>query len=228
MITGYGVAQSVMHYYSIWGGDIKNKKVVIQGWGNVGSAAAFYLAQYGAKVVGIIDRVGGVINENGFSIKEITDLFLNKNGNELNAPNMMSFDEVNKKIWDIKSDVFLPCAASRLITKDQIERMIKSGLEVVSAGANVPFADKEIFFGPIADFTDKNISVIPDFISNCGMARVFAYLMSSDIKKLTDTGIFEDTSNIIKEAMVAAHAKNPTKTNIAKTAFEIALNKLVK
>jgi len=228
MITGYGVAQSVMHYYSIWGGDIKDKKVVIQGWGNVGSAAAFYLAQYGAKVVGIIDRVGGVINENGFSYKEITDLFLSKNGNELNAPNMMSFDEVNKKIWDIKSDIFLPCAASRLITKDQIDRMIKSGLEVVSAGANVPFADKEIFFGPIADFTDNSIAVIPDFISNCGMARVFAYLMSSDIKELTDTGIFEDTSNIIREAMVAAHAKNPTKTNIAKTAFEIALNKLVK
>ena len=228
MITGYGVAQSVLHYYSVWGGDIKGKKVVIQGWGNVGSAAAFYLSQYGAKVVGIIDRVGGVINENGFSFKEITDLFLNKNGNELNAPNMMSFDEVNEKIWDIQSDVFLPCAASRLVTRNQIDRMIKSGLEVVSAGANVPFADKEIFFGPIADFTDNNIAVIPDFISNCGMARVFAYLMSSDIKELTDKGIFEDTSNIIKEAMVAAHAKNPTKTNIAKTAFEIALNKLVK
>jgi len=228
MITGYGVAQSVMHYYSIWGGDVKDKKVVIQGWGNVGSAAAFYLAQYGAKVVGIIDRVGGVINENGFSFEEITDLFLNKNGNELNVPNMMSFDEVNEKIWDIKSDVFLPCAASRLVTKNQIDRMIKSGLEVVSAGANVPFADKEIFFGPIADFTDSNIAVIPDFISNCGMARVFAYLMSNDIKELTDKGIFLDTSNIIREAMVAAHAKNPTKTNIAKTAFEIALNKLVK
>lgn len=228
MITGYGVAQSIMHYYSIWGGDVKGKKVVIQGWGNVGSAAAFYLAQYGAKVVGIIDRVGGVINENGFSFEEITELFLNKNGNELNAPNMMSFDDINKKIWDIKSDVFLPCAASRLVTKDQIERMIKSGLEVVSAGANVPFADKEIFFGPIADFTDNNIAVIPDFISNCGMARVFAYLMSSDIVELTDSGIFDDTSNIIKEAMVATHAKNPIKTNIAKTAFEIALNKLVK
>jgi glutamate dehydrogenase/leucine dehydrogenase len=228
MITGYGVAQSVVHYYNVWGGDLKGKKVIVQGWGNVGSAAAFYLAQYGAKVVGIIDRVGGVINENGFSYKEITDLFLTKNGNELNAPNMMSFDEVNAKIWDIESDVFLPCAASRLVTKDQIDRMIKSGLEVVSAGANVPFADEEIFFGPIADFTDSNIAVIPDFISNCGMARVFAYLMSNDIKELTDKGIFDDTSNIIREAMVVAHAKNPTKTNIAKTAFEIALNKLVK
>jgi glutamate dehydrogenase/leucine dehydrogenase len=227
MITGYGVAQSVLHYYSIWGGGIKDKKVVVQGWGNVGSAAAFYLAQYGAKIVGIIDRVGGVIKEEGFTYKEIKELFLNKNGNELNAHDMMSFDEVNSKIWDIKSDVFLPCAASRLITKDQIDRMIKSGLEVVSAGANVPFADKEIFFGPIADFSDQHVAVIPDFISNCGMARVFAYLMSNDLNELTDKGIFEDTSNIIKEALVSTHKKNPTKTGIAKAAFEIALNKLV-
>ena len=227
MITGYGVAQSIVHYYDIWGGNIKGKRVVVQGWGNVGSAAAYYLAQYGAKIVGIIDRVGGLINTDGYTLEEIRTLFLNKDGNELSSPDMMTFDEVNDKIWDIEAEIFLPCAASRLITKDQIDRMIQSGLEVVSAGANVPFADKEIFFGPIADFTDEQISVIPDFISNCGMARVFAYLMSYDLDELTDEGIFSDTSNIIKEAMVKAHEKNSSKTNIAKTAFEIALNKLI-
>jgi len=227
MITGYGVAQSIVHYYDIWGGSIEGKRVVVQGWGNVGSAAAYYLAQYGAKVVGIIDRVGGLINTDGYSLEDIRTLFLNKDGNELSAPNMMSYDDVNSKIWDIEAEIFLPCAASRLITKDQIDRMIQSGLEVVSAGANVPFADKEIFFGPIADFTDEKISVIPDFISNCGMARVFAYLMSYDLDELSDEGIFSDTSNIIKEAMVKAHEKNSAKTSIAKTAFEIALNKLI-
>jgi len=227
MITGYGVAESIVHYYSIWGGNVKDKKVIVQGWGNVGSAAAFYLAQYGAKIVGIIDRVGGLINENGFTFEEIKDLFLNKNGNELNEPNMLSFDEVNQKIWDIKAEVFLPCAASRLITQNQVERMINSGLEVVSAGANVPFADKEIFFGPIAEYTDSKIALIPDFISNCGMARVFAYLMSNDLDKLTDEGIFNDTSLTIKKALEESFKKNNSKNNIAKTAFEIALNKLV-
>ncbi len=227
MITGYGVAQSIVHYYNIWGGSIEGKRVVVQGWGNVGSAAAYYLAQYGAKVVGIIDRIGGLINTDGYSLEEIRTLFLNKDGNELNASNMMSFEDVNNKIWDIEAEIFLPCAASRLITKDQIDRMIQSGLEVVSAGANVPFADQEIFFGPIADYTDEKISVIPDFISNCGMARVFAYLMSHDLDELSDEGIFDDTSNIIKEAMIKAYEKNSNKTNIAKTAFEIALNKLI-
>ena len=62
MITGFGVAESIRHYFQIWGGELKNKKVLVQGWGNVGSAAAFYLAQNGAKIVGIIDKVGGLIN----------------------------------------------------------------------------------------------------------------------------------------------------------------------
>lgn len=128
---------------------------------------------------------------------------------------------------DINAQVFLPCAASRLITQEQVERMIAAGMEVIAAGANVPFADPEIFFGPIADFTDDNISIIPDFISNCGMARVFGYLMSSDLDKLEDNEIFKDTSNIIKDALIKAHAKNPSKTHIAKTAFEIALDQLV-
>ena len=227
MITGYGVSEAVLHYYNIWGGDVKGKRAIIQGWGNVGSAAAFYLAQAGAKVVGIIDRDGGLIKDEGFSFEEITELFLNKDGNKLNAPNMLSFDEVNAKVWDVKAEIFAPCAASRLITKDQVDRMIAGGMEVVSAGANVPFADKEIFFGPIANYTDEHLAVIPDFISNCGMARVFAYLMSNDLDEISDEGIFADTSATIKNAMVVAHQKNNSKTKIAKTAFEIALNKLV-
>ncbi len=227
MITGYGVAMSIEHYYSIWGGNLKDKRVIVQGWGNVGSAAAFYLAQSGAKIVGIIDRVGGLINEEGFSLEEIRDLFLTKNGNELNAPNMITFDEVNAKIWDVNAEVFIPCAASRLITRDQVERMSNAGMEVISAGANVPFADPEIFFGQIADYADDNLSVIPDFISNCGMARVFAYLMSTDLDEMTDEGIFNDTSNVIKEALQKTFEVNSQKTGIAKAAFEIALKQLV-
>ena len=227
MITGYGVAESVKHFYSIWGGDVRNKRVIVQGWGNVASAAAFYLAQEGAKIVGILDRAGGLINEQGFSFEEIKNLFLTKNGNELYHTQMKSFDEINDRIWDVKAEVFLPCAASRLITQNQVNRMIVSGVEVISAGANVPFADPEIFFGSIADYTDNNIAVIPDFIANCGMARVFAYLMSSDLEELTDKGIFEDTSSIIKKALEATHDVNPGKTGIAKAAFEIALKQLV-
>jgi glutamate dehydrogenase/leucine dehydrogenase len=227
MITGYGVAESVKHYYNIYGGNLKNKRVIVQGWGNVGSAAAYYIAQDGAKIVGIIDRDGGLINEKGFSFEEIKKLFLNKNGNAINDKNLLSFEEINDQIWDLKSEIFLPCAASRLITKDQVERMLKSGIEVIAPGANVPFADKEIFFGPISDYTDQNTSLIPDFISNCGMARVFAYLMGNDLERMEDESIFKDTSKTIQNAMKNVFEKNSSSKNISKTAFEIALKQLI-
>jgi glutamate dehydrogenase/leucine dehydrogenase len=227
MITGYGVAQSIQHYYSIWGGNLTGKKVIVQGWGNVGSAAAYYLAQQGAKIIGIIDRVGGLINEDGFTFEEIKALYLSKNGNELAHPNLIPYDEMNERIWKLKAEVFIPCAGSRMITESQLNDMISGGIEVISSGANVPFADPQIFFGPIADKADHSIAVIPDFISNCGMARVFAYLMSNDLKTITDKGIFEDTSATIKNALIQANSVNPGKTGIAKAAFEIALKQLV-
>jgi len=226
MITGYGVAEAVKHYYDIYGGNVKGKRAVIQGFGNVGSAAAYYLAQMGAKVVGIIDISGGVINENGFTFEEIKEFFLNKNGNTLLADNMIPFEEMNQKVWSLETEIFAPCAASRLITQDQIDKMISTGLEVISCGANVPFADKEIFFGPIMEQTDERVSLIPDFISNCGMARVFAYFMERKVQ-MTDEAIFNDTSDIIKKAIQNVYDKSPLKTEISKTAFEIALKQLI-
>ncbi len=226
MITGFGVSESARHFYAIYGGNIEGKKVIIQGFGNVGAAAAFYLTQAGAKVVGIIDRVGGLLNENGFTFEEIKNLFINRKGNTLVSDQLISFEEVNAKIWDINAHIFIPAAASRLVTKEQVERMKKAGMEVIACGANVPFADPEIFFGPTGEYADEALSVIPDFISNCGMARVFAYLMHKGVE-VTDQAIFEDTSSIIKAALVKSHAVNSSKNNIAKTSFEIALKQLV-
>ena len=226
MITGYGVAEAVRHYYQIYGGDVHGKKAIVQGFGNVGSAAAFYLAEMGVKIVGIIDRDGGVINEEGFTYDEIKRLFLNKDGNKLVAQNMIPFAEINDKIWKLGADIFAPCAASRLVTKDQIDNLIANGLEVISCGANVPFADKEIFFGSIMEETDSKVSLIPDFISNCGMARVFAYFMEKKVQ-MTDEAIFYDISETIKKALEKAHNLHADKKNISATAFEIALKQLV-
>ncbi len=226
LITGYGVAQSVIHYYNLWGGDLTQKHAVIQGWGNVGAAAAYYLAREGAKIVGIIDKNGGVVNQEGFTFEEIKTLYLNRNGNKLEADNMLSYQEVNDQIWDLNAEIFIPAAASRLLTREQVDKMIATNLEVISSGANVPFADPEIFFGPIAEFADQNIAILPDFIANCGMARVFAYLMSGEVE-ITDKAIFEDTSATIRKALEDLHAANDSKTGLATTAFEIALAKLV-
>lgn len=226
MITGYGVSEAIEHFYALHEENVKDKKVIIQGWGNVGSAAAFYQAQSGAKIVGIIDQEGGLIQKEGFSFEEIRQLFLNKKGNKLSSEQMLSFDEVNATIWDIGADVFIPAAASRLVTQNHLDRMIAGGLEVISCGANVPFADQEIFFGSIGEYADERVSVLPDFIANCGMARVFAYLMDSGAE-LSDTAIFEDTSKTILNALKKSKSVNSSRKEVSKTSFQIALNQLI-
>ena len=76
------------------------------------------------------------------------------------------------------------------------------------------------------EHTDQKVSLIPDFISNCGMARVFAYFMERRVA-MTDEAIFEDTSKIIKNALQNTFKRNASKVDVSKTAFEIALKELV-
>jgi glutamate dehydrogenase/leucine dehydrogenase len=225
LITGYGVSESILHYYNIYGGEIKGKRVIIQGWGNVAGAAAYYLAQAGAIIVGIIDKNGGVINKDGYSFDEIKSLLEKRSSNFLEAENILSFEETNKEIWHVGAEIFVPAAASRLLTQAQLDTMADNGLEVISSGANVPFADKEIFFGAISKSADKRVSVLPDFIANCGMARAFSYFMEDDCQ-MNDTSIFKAVSNTIKDAIQSTYNINNNKTNISKTAFEIALKQL--
>ncbi|GAB4233901.1 MAG: Glu/Leu/Phe/Val dehydrogenase dimerization domain-containing protein [Ekhidna sp.] len=228
MITGYGVAEAVRHYYETWGGNIGEKRAIVQGWGNVGSTAALYLAKYGVKVVGIIDRVGGVAKPEGFTLDEMKKLFYDKDGNKLVSDDLLPFDEFNKTVWDMGAEIFIPAAASRLVSKDQAESMINNGLEVVSCGANVPFSDSEIFYGPIAEYVDSKVALLPDFIANCGMARTFAFLMDPENDSvITDADIFNDISRTIAKALNDVHAKNNSNVKIAETAFSIALNKLI-
>lgn len=226
MITGFGVAVAVLHHYNAIETPLEGKRVIVQGWGNVAAASAYYLAKFGASIVAIIDRVGGIINQDGLSFEEVKTLFIEKNGNQLNAPALLSFDEVNAQVWDLNAEIFIPAAASRLVTQDQMERLIKNGLETISCGANVPFADKEIFFGPISRYLDEKVALLPDFIANCGMARVFAYLMKENAD-LSDAAIFEDVSKTIENALHDVYKGQKLKTDITRNAFEIALHKLV-
>jgi len=227
LITGYGVAEAVRHYYELWGSrDVAGKRAIIQGWGNVGAAAAYYLALQGAKVTGIIDRAGGLLKEDGFSLAEIRTLFLERQGNALTADGLLSFEEINQRVWTSGAEIFIPAAASRLVTREQVEQLIAGGLEVISCGANVPFSDPEIFFGPTGEYADQHVSVIPDFIANCGMARVFAYLMETNAE-ITDQAIFGDTSRIIRRALERTRQQSDEQTGLAQKSFEMALRQLV-
>jgi len=226
LITGYGVAESVRHYYGNFHGSSDGRRAIIQGWGNVAGAAAYYLARQGVRIAGIIDRDGGLMKPEGFSEAEITELFTGRNGNRLAAADLLPLSELDGRIWDLGAEIFIPAAASRLVTREHVERLVARGLEVIAAGANVPFADPDIFYGPTMAFADGRVSVIPDFIANCGMARVFAYLMQPDAE-ISDRAIFTDVSAVIRRAIRAIHEASPKRTGMAARAYEIALRQLV-
>jgi len=225
MITGYGVAESIKHYYQLWNQeDLKDKKVLIQGWGNVASAAGYYLANQGCKIVGILDRAGGIIEPNGLSFDQVKELFLNKDGNKLKG-DLISFEETNALFWDQEADIFMPGAASKLVTKDQVNRLISKGLKVISCGANDPFIDNALFFGDNADYIDSHVSVIPDFVANCGMARVFAYLMQMDAE-MTDQGIFQDVSDTIYDFLKNIKDTTDSRVDITRNSLILTLKNI--
>ena len=70
------------------------------------------------------------------------------------------------------------------------------------------------------------MAVIPDFIANCGMARVFAYLMKKDAE-VTDVAIFKDASNIIRSSVMRLHQFNPKQTGLSAKGLELSLTDLV-
>jgi len=226
LITGYGVAESVRHFYDLYHQTSPaGKTVIIQGWGNVASAAACYLAKEGARIIGIIDRAGGLLAPEGLSLDQVKELFNHKNGNQLAAAQLLPFEEVNDRIWKMGADIFIPGAASKLVNRAQVDALLAGGLEVIACGANVPFVDDGVFFGPTARYTDEHTAIIPDFIANCGMARVFAYLMQPDAV-MTDRAIFGDISDTIRRGLEEVIKINPVPRAVSSNALYLALKKL--
>ena len=245
LITGWGVAESVLAYYASQAGTpnptggswileghpaFKDRLVLVQGWGNVAATAAYYLCYAGMKIQGILDREYGWVADQGapLDLEACRRLLLMRRGNALNpdAIPCLPHHEAAPLFWAQAADVFVPAAASRLVTGEQINSLIYKGLNLVACGANVPFADPEIFMGPIARSVDERIAVLPDFVANCGMARVFAYLMQDD-PGMQARDIFEDVALTIRQAVQGCLSHNTApSTNLCLEGYRRALNQL--
>ncbi len=219
MITGFGVAESVRHFYEIfYKKGLEGQKCLIQGWGNVASAAAFYLAKNGALISGIMDREYGIWDQNGLGLEEIRKLFMEKDGNQLKSPDMIPMTSVSSKLWNEAYDIFIPAAASRIVDINESKLLIDNGLKLISCGANVPFAEDKIIYGNTSQWLDQRISLIPDFIANCGMARTFCYLMNENCQ-VEEHAIFSDVSEIIKSCILMLYRNSTEPTNIMHNAL---------
>lgn len=224
MVTGYGVAMGVQHFYDLWQSQPpQGKRVIVQGFGNVGGAAALTLAKEGYRIVGIIDRRGGLMAPEGLSLEDVKRLYLSRHKNHLPLDNIIPFDQINREIWGMGAEVFIPAAGSRLVTLEQVDAMAHAGLELISCGANVPFADSGIFLGPIGLHADRQVAVVPDFIANCGMARTFAYLMQPGVS-MNDEDLFPDISQTIHQALLRTRELCPEPRGLWQASLQWSLD----
>lgn len=182
MITGYGVAESVLAWFEHRGEPIAGQRILVEGFGDVGGAAAWYLHQAGARVVGAICQVPSQPRAFRWWTDpaglDIPDLLARREGPQSALLPSGGQEGVDASaFWQTGADVFIPAATSYTIDLARLDQLEAAGIRVISCGANTPFADRERGVHEVQKAADERFAVIPDFIANCGTARRFAYLM---------------------------------------------------
>lgn len=201
LITGYGVFQSIVAFYKIFRQQTVNgKRVAIQGWGNVGAAAGWYLSQAGARLVLIQDKEGFIVNNQGFDQESVSDFMNQKINHTIQSDQKRPSSELDQELEKLQIDLFIPAAASKLVAESSYDLMKRNGLELIACGANVPFREEGLLFGPLTEKIDRELALIPDFIANCGVARLFAYLMQKGVE-ISEEAIFQDIENTMHAAI---------------------------
>ena len=224
LVTGYGVAYSVTSYYKQKGQDIVDKKVFIQGVGNVGAATAYYLKTSGASIIAVSDRDAAIIREQGLSEIEISNTL--KHRRILNVlDNNLTHEEFNNKLPNLNIDIFVPAAGSNVVSKELIDMLNDNGLEVTCCGANHPFIEPEYCYGLCSQYIDSKTALIPDFLANMGMARTFYKLMTSNTSDVTIEKIFTDIRKIIEQSVSNSYALNNGKL-ITASIYDLALSNI--
>ena len=159
--TGLGVAITVRELAKKMGLELKEAKVAVQGFGNVGSYTALILQQYGAKIVAISNSRTCIYSEKGIDVEKLME-YREKTGN---IAGFADTEELPKEeIFTLDVDIFVPAALENVITSQNADK-IKA--KIVAEGANGPTT-------PEADeiLDKKGIMVIPDILANAGGVTV--------------------------------------------------------
>ena len=200
LVTGFGVAKSVEGYFDTTGSSVVGKRILVEGFGDVGGPSAYYLHKAGAKIVGIISRQAG---QQAFCWKvdprglDVGALLARRVDTEVPG-GVMSEDPT--PFWQTAADVFIPAASSFLVTEERLEGLRKAGVQLIACGANTPFNDRALGEVTVQKAADASFAVIPDFLANCGMARTFAYLMKGGVE-VSERAIQDDVERCIRGAV---------------------------
>jgi glutamate dehydrogenase (NAD(P)+) len=155
--TARGALYCLRDAASKLGISVEGQRVAVQGFGNVGSYLAKFIAQDGAKVVAVSDSHGGLYNANGIDVeaaiahKQETGTLEDLRGAERIT---------NEELIVLDCDVLAPCALEQVITADNADQ-VKA--KVVCEGANGPTT-------PAADeiLQDRGVLILPDVLANAG------------------------------------------------------------
>jgi glutamate dehydrogenase len=135
---------------------LKDTRVIIQGFGNVGSYLAQYLYELGAKVIGISDVLGGLYDENGLDVPylmESRDSFGIISNRFQNAIS-------NSELLEKECDILIPAAISGVINK---HNAAKINCQIVIEAANGPTTKEAINL-----LAERDILLVPDILANAG------------------------------------------------------------
>ncbi len=155
--TGWGLSHATDIALKYCDFDIRNARVVIQGFGAVGRHAARYLSEMGATIVAVADSHGAICNANGLDLKAL--LALKKEGHSVSE--YLGGESIERDaVIDVECDIWIPAARPDVIHSDNVDRL-KTRLMI--QGANIPVtADAE------RRLHEKGVLVVPDFIANAG------------------------------------------------------------
>ncbi len=155
--TGRGLVYALGQSARDLGLDLKGSRVVVQGFGNVGSVAARLLWREGCLLVGVSDAQGGITNSRGVDIRELTN-HVKEAGSVVGFPGAEPIS--NRELLELPCDVLVPAAVGGQITVENADRI---RARVVTEGANGPTT-------PEADqiLGDRGVTVIPDILANAG------------------------------------------------------------
>ena len=159
--TGRGTAVITRETADKWGIELKNSKVVIQGFGNVGSYAAKFLHEYGCKIIGVSDVTGGLYDADGL---DIPSLFEHNSKNRTIDGFKQGKKISNDELLALECDFMIPAALGSAINKSNVDSL---NCKVIVEAANGPVT------GDAANkLWDRKIGIIPDILTNAGGVTV--------------------------------------------------------
>ncbi|MBE9228408.1 Glu/Leu/Phe/Val dehydrogenase [Phormidium sp. LEGE 05292] len=165
MATGRGVMIIVREAMAERGRTLAGAKVVIQGFGNVGGAAAVLLHEAGAEVIAVSDATGGVFDPEGLDIPALKAYSVHNHRSVVGFPGAKAV--TNAELLALPCDVLIPAALENQITEENVHEV---QAEIVVEAANGPVtlvADRAL--------ENRGVTVLPDILANAG-GVVVSYL----------------------------------------------------